>query len=127
MKTLEELKQKRSQFGSGEVIAPLKTAPDEKEKRRLWRECDRIYRAIWPGIKVIAEHVDKINALMPVPLDLDVSETFARQYGDLRIEIDTEWLAEIPDLEKFKRLVAEMRDLCMAELNAQLGKLRAAG
>ena len=95
----------------------------EKERRRLRKVCDQIFREALGRIDRIAGHYDTVNALRPEPVDMVLSETFSKRYGDLMLEIDVEWLADRPDLEQFTRLVTELETLCLVELRAQIGKL----
>lgn len=101
-------------------------APDlvERERRRLRKICDQIFRAALGRVDRIADHYDTVNALRPKPIEtMALSETFSKRYGDLMLEIDVEWLADRPDLEQFTRLVCELEDLCLLELRSQIAKL----
>lgn len=95
----------------------------EKERCRLRKVCDQIFRAALCRIDRIAEHYDAVNAQCTDPVDMVLSETFSKRYGDLMLEIDVEWLADRPDLEQFTRLVCELEDLCLLELRAQIARL----
>lgn len=128
MDALKRLKQKRFAFGvrlPGDNDKIESPAPDPGERSESWNECDRIYRVAWSWVQRLARHVDQVNELLPAPWErFELSETFLARDRALVAEIEAEWLAERPDLEKFRKLCAEWEANCMIELKAKLAEMR---
>lgn len=95
------------------------------DRRRLRRECNRIYRAALERVDRIAEHVDEVNALMSVPFErMELSGIFSKRQADLMLAMDVEWLSDPPDLKVFCGWVADWEECCMVELRSWMEKLR---
>jgi hypothetical protein len=120
---VEKLAQMGISFTHGVPPDPAAKEVDKERKGRV-RQCDEIYRAALARVGRIAEHVDRVNALQAQPFDtFELSEAFLVRDRSLVQEIETEWLSEAPDLERFKELVATWEENCLGELKAKLAKM----
>ena len=107
MNSLEVLRKKRAGFAGGGVTdAPVS----------MYDECERIYRAAFERVCDMAGHVDRANALSPEPSEWEFSEAFWKRHDDMILAVDTEWLQNKPDIDRFKSLVSEWEEFCRQEL-----------
>lgn len=105
MNSLEILRNKRKGFaGDGDEL-PAET-------------CERIYKAAFDRVCDMVGHVDHAPALCPEPAQWDFSEVFWARHDDMILSVDTEWLSDHPNIDKFKALVAEWEEFCRQELRA---------
>jgi hypothetical protein len=96
-------------------------AASEAERKRCVRQCGEIYRAAFARVGSFAEYVDQVNAVQAAPFErFELSETFQARDHSLTEEIDMEVLSDAPDLDRFKKLVAEWEANCMDELKAKV-------
>lgn len=144
MKTLDDLRQSRMRFGGtatgcnspvpspepdGKPVKKVSSSPGDsgqaEETKRLYEDCERMFRAAMGRVGHLAALVDRVNELSTEPWErFELSEAFVARDDELISEIDAEWLSESPDLERFKKLVDDWEANCFQELRRKLAEMR---
>ncbi len=85
----------------------------------LREQCKFIYQEAFDRVSARADLVDSRRAVsVNQDQDLTLSDFFRAKDQELSTAIETEWLSDHPDLQKFKDLVSQWERLCMQELKA---------